>query len=71
MNLPKCSGYTQNTPMGKEYDCFALHQENCEECLCLFHETGGLWHPETGVRVNPYFAWLMFGDYYREGKCQD
>ena len=59
--LPSCSGYKYWTACGYEYDCEAVHDKSCEKCLCTFHETGGIWNPETGKKENYCMAVIKYG----------
>lgn len=61
MKLPKCSGYKSWTDCGYEYDCEALHGQECENCLCNYKALWGLWNPETGRRANPIIAFILYG----------
>lgn len=61
MNLPKCSGHKSWTDCGYEYECEAIHGQDCENCLCTYKSLGGLWNPETGKRVNRIIAFICYG----------
>ncbi len=61
MKLPECSGYEDSTPDGHDYDCFAIHEVDCEGCLANYRTCGGLWHPETGKKMSAMLAILLYG----------
>jgi len=61
MRLPKCTGYTEFTDCGNEYDCEAQHDRSCEDCLSLYKLYGGLWNPDTGKKINPIIAFILYG----------
>ena len=61
IKLPECSGHKSWTNCGYEHDCYAVHGQYCEDCLCNYKSLGGLWHPETGKKVNPVIAFLLYG----------
>lgn len=46
-----------------DYDCEAVHEVECEDCLCNFPFTGGLWNPETGEKVSLRLAKKMFSGF--------
>lgn len=62
MKLPKCSGEKMWTDYGYEYDCYAVHEVGCENCLANWHNTGGLYHPETGHKWKRSTAIKRFGE---------
>ena len=64
MNRPICSIRVESTPDGDEYDCDAIHGEICENCLCLYLETGGRWNPDTGKQVSEKTAKRMYNAEY-------
>jgi len=56
--LPTCSiAYDK---WNGDYDCESNHNKECERCLCLYHETGGLYDPETGKKANKFIAFLFY-----------
>lgn len=57
--LPPCSGYRDYWT--GEFDCWAVHAESCEYCLCTYHTMGGLIHPETGKEMSYGTALRMYG----------
>jgi len=57
-DLPLCSGF--NDYFGK-FDCYAKHDKSCEECLCNWNRTGGLWHPASGRKWGRKEAIKYFG----------
>lgn len=59
--LPSCSGYEFWTHSGYEFDCDSIHTQDCEYCLCNYHETGGRWHPETGKQLSKKKALELYG----------
>ena len=59
--IPPCKGYKYWTDCGYEYDCESEHDETCDYCLAAYHETEGLWNPETGKKVPRIIAWLLYG----------
>ncbi len=70
--LPPCSGYWNDTPDNRDFDCYANHEETCESCLCNY-DLGGLWHPDTGKQYGKLEAFLLYGsmikhDRYKKNK---
>jgi hypothetical protein len=61
MKLPKCSAHKSWTDCGYEYECEAIHGQDCESCLCTYKSLGGLWNPETGKKVNRIIAFILYG----------
>ena len=60
-NLPFCRGRKISTPDGDDFDCDARNPPFCcENCLVLYHETGGLIYPESGRKCPRWLAWLLF-----------
>lgn len=59
--FPECTGYSYWTDCVYEYDCFSNHEESCENCLCNYKSTGGLYNPETGKKTLKIIALLKYG----------
>jgi len=58
MNLPSCTG---DYGIDGDFDCVSNHDLNCEDCLCNYHNMGGLWHPDTGKKLSKFMAFLFYG----------
>ena len=58
MKLPSCIG---NYDSNGDYDCDSNHDQICEDCLCNYHTTGGLWHPITGKKLSRFRIFLFYG----------
>ncbi len=75
MKLPTCTGYKFFTDCGYEFDCESIHGQSCEDCLCCYKTLDGLWHPETGKKIRPFIAFLLYGARYtdipKEGEKDD
>jgi hypothetical protein len=57
-DIPKCLG---STDYWGEFDCGYDTPVECEDCLCNYHRTGGLTHPNTGYEYSVRFAERMWG----------
>jgi len=72
IRLPKCTSHRYSTDCGYEYECIAKHGESCEDCLCTYHDIGGLYNPNTGKKVNKIVAFFLYGrrcrDLYKRNK---
>jgi hypothetical protein len=45
-----------------DFDCDAIHEEGCEDCLCNWYHTGGTHCPETGRKYSYEEAEKLFGE---------
>lgn len=55
-DIPQCLGHRDYYG---EFDCES--GIDCEYCLCLYHQCGGLTHPETGYTYSTRFAERTWG----------
>ena len=61
MKIPSCSGYKYWTDCGYEYDCNAVHEEVCENCLCCSEIYSRYkYNPITGRRVPYWIAYILY-----------
>jgi hypothetical protein len=61
MKLPSCTSYKSYNDYGYDFDCEAIHDYGCEDCLCNYKKLGGLWNPVTGKKVNSIIAFILYG----------
>jgi len=67
-SLPLCQGFWSWTDCGNEFDCLAFEDGSiiCENCLCNWYQTGGLYYPGTNLKLREDQALLMFGPQFTD-----